>query len=368
MGVLLVLIRKEFTQIFRNSFIPKLIIVFPIMIMLLMPMIMTMDVKNVNVVVVDQDRSSLSRRIMSHIEASEYLRLAGMTDDFALAMKLTDSGEADAILQIPSDFERNLGTPAAGKISIMANAVNATKASLGLQYVLQTAAGAISGIMSENGMSVNANDFLTVDYRYNPTLDYRHYMIPALMIMLFILVCGFLPALSIVGEKEAGTMEQINVTPVSRLTFIFSKLIPYWLIGLFVLAIAMTTARLVYGLAPVGSIWLILLGAVLFILTISGFSLTVANFSDNSQQAIFVMFFFIMTFILMSGLLTPIDSMPSWAQKITVFLPPRYFVEIMRSVYLKGSTFVDLSLNYLALSIFALAFSLAATLSWRKRS
>ena len=131
---------------------------------------------------------------------------------------------------------------------------------------------------------------------------------------------------------------------------------------------AMLIAWLVYGLAPAGSIWLILLGSALFILTISGFSLTVANFSDNSQQAIFVMFFFIMIYMLMSGLLTPVDSMPLWAQKITYFLPPRYFVDIMRSVYLKASTFADLSLNYLALSVFALLFNIAAALSWRKRS
>lgn len=368
MRVLMVLIQKEFTQIFRNSFIPKLIFVFPVMVMLLLPMIMTMDVKNVKVAVVDLDRSSFSRRIISHIAASGYLSLAGTADDFAVAMRMTDEGLADAVLQIPAGFGRNFGTPAAEKIGVMANAVNATKASIGMQHVLQTAAGAISEIMAEDGIDGNANDFVTVTYRYNPTLDYRRYMIPALMIMLFILVCGFIPALSIVGEKEAGTIEQLNVTPAGRMTFILSKLIPYWLVGLFVLFAAMLIAWLVYGLAPAGSIWLILLGSALFILTISGFSLTVANFSDNSQQAIFVMFFFIMIFMLMSGLLTPVDSMPLWAQKITYFLPPRYFVDIMRSVYLKASTFADISLDYLALSVFALLFNIAAALSWRKRS
>ena len=188
------------------------------------------------------------------------------------------------------------------------------------------------------------------------------------MIILFILVCGFLPALSIVGEKESGTIEQINVTPVGRMTFTLSKLLPYWFIGLFVLTVAMIVAWLVYGLTPTGSIGLIYLGAALFILTISGFSLTISNFSETMQQTMFVMFFFVMIFMLMSGVLTPIDSMPDWAQKITIILPPRYFVEILRSVYLKGTTFVELWTNYLALGIFAVIFNSLAAITYKKQA
>ena len=193
-------------------------------------------------------------------------------------------------------------------------------------------------------------------------------MIPALMIILFILVCGFLPALSIVGEKESGTIEQINVTPVSRFTFTLAKLLPYWLIGLFVLTVAMCLAWAVYGLTPEGTVGSIYLGAMLFILTISGFSLTIANFSETMQQTMFVMFFFIMIFILMSGLLTPIDSMPAWARKITVVLPPRYFVEILRSVYLKGAALAELWSNYLALGIFAILFNTLAAVTYKKQA
>ncbi|MBQ2882971.1 MAG: ABC transporter permease, partial [Alphaproteobacteria bacterium] len=173
---------------------------------------------------------------------------------------------------------------------------------------------------------------------------------------------------SIVGEKENGSIEQINVTPISRFMFILSKLVPYWIIGLFVVTVAMLVARLVYGLAPVGSIGAIYFGALLFILTISGFSLTIANFSETMQQTMFVMFFFIMTFMLMSGLLTPIDSMPEWAQRFTLILPPRYFVEILRSVYLKGTTVAELWTNYAALGIFAIIFNTLAALTYKKQA
>jgi ABC-2 type transport system permease protein len=364
---LIVLLQKEFLQIRRNPFLPKMIIAFPIIIMLIMPLVMTMDVRNVNVVVVDLDRSTTSNRIVSHIEASEYLSLVGTTSEYHLAMDGLEQGDIDVIVQIPDHFERDMAVATPQKISIIANAVNATKGSMGTQYIIQTIARSLMEIRGERSPA-EQSELITVQNRFNPTLNYRHYMIPALMIMLFILICGFLPALSIVGEKESGTIEQINVTPISRLTFTLAKLIPYWIIGMFVLTVAMIVTWLVYGLAPVGSIGLIYFGAMLFILTISGFSLMIANFSDTMQQTMFVMFFFVVIFMLMSGLFTPIDSMPDWAQKITFVLPPRYFVDILRSLYLKGTTFIELWHNFAALGIFAVIFNTLAAVTYRKQA
>ena len=367
MRVFIVLVQKEFLQIRRNSFLPRLIIAFPILVMLLMPLIMTMDVRQVNVAVVDLDRSTTSRRIASHINASEYLTLAQTSSEYPLAMEVLEQGAVDVIVQIPDNFERDMTVATPERISITANAVNATKGGMGMQYVVQTIARTLAELRGEKSPA-KLSELVTIENRYNPTLNYRHYMIPALMIILFILICGFLPALSIVGEKESGTIEQINVTPISRFMFILSKLVPYWIIGLFVVTVAMLVARLVYGLAPVGSIGAIYFGALLFILTISGFSLTIANFSETMQQTMFVMFFFIMTFMLMSGLLTPIDSMPVWAQRFTLILPPRYFVEILRSVYLKGTTMAELWTNYAALGIFVIIFNTLAALTYKKQA
>lgn len=367
MRAFMVLLQKEFLQIRRNPFLPRLIIGFPILIMLIMPLVMTMDIRNVDVAIVDLDRSTASRRIASHIEASEYLSLTRVLSEFDLAMKSLEKGEVDVIVQIPDNFERDLAVAVPERISITANAVNATKGSMGTQFLVQTIARTLSELRGEKN-PVETTELITVQNRFNPTLNYRYYMIPALMIILFILICGFLPALSIVSEKENGTIEQINVTPVGRLTFTLAKLLPYWLIGLFVLTVAMCVARLVYGLAPVGIVGAIYLGAMLFILTISGFGLIIANFSDTMQQTMFVMFFFIMIFMLMSGLLTPIESMPEWAQKITVVLPPRYFVEILRSIYLKGTILAELWIDYLALGISALFFNTFAAVTYRKQT
>ena len=367
MRTFMVLFQKEFLQIRRNSFLPRLIIAFPILVMLIMPLIMTMDVRNVNVALVDLDRSTASRRMASHIEASEYLTLVQNTAEYPLAMKALEQGDVDVIVQIPDNFEHDMAVSVPKRISITANAVNATKGSMGMQYVIQTVAHTLTELYGERTPAV-VSELITVENRYNPTLNYRHYMIPALMIILFILICGFLPALSIVGEKESGTIEQINVTPVPRLTFILSKLVPYWIIGIFVVTVAMVVAWLVYGLTPAGSIGAIYLGAALFILTISGFSLTIANFSETMQQTMFVMFFFIMTFMLMSGLLTPIDSMPLWAQRFTLILPPRYMVEILRSVYLKGTAIGELWTSYCALTISAVIFNTLAAVTYKKQA
>lgn len=367
MRAFIVLLKKEFLQIRRNTFLPRLIIAFPILVMLLMPLIMTMDVRNVNVAVVDLDNSTTSHRFASHIDASEYLTLKDVSSEYSLAIEALEQGYVDVIVQIPNNFEHDMTTSTPEQISLMANAVNATKGGMGMQYVVQSVAHTLQELRSEKS-PIGLSELVTIENRYNPTLNYRHYMIPALMIILFILICGFLPALSIVGEKECGSIEQINVTPVSRLTFTLSKLVPYWIIGLFVMTIAMLVAWLVYNLVPVGSIAAIYLGALLFILTISGFSLTIANFSDTMQQTMFVMFFFIMIFMLMSGLLTPVDSMPLWAQRFTLILPPRYYVEILRSVYLKGATIAELWTNFAALGIFATIFNTLAALTYKKQA
>ena len=228
--------------------------------------------------------------------------------------------------------------------------------------------GYVAGPEIDRTLRSGRADPVVVENRYNPTLEYRNYMIPALMIMLLILLCGFLPALNLVGEKETGTIEQINVTPVSQFAFTLAKLIPYWAIGLGVLTLAMSLAWAVYGLVPVGSLGAVYLAAALFIFVMSGFGVIAANYSATMQQTMFGMFFFVMIFILMSGLLTPVESMPAWAQRITWFLPPRYFIGIMRAVYLKGATVADLRTDYAALALFAVLFNLWAALSYRKRS
>ena len=377
MSVLRTLIIKELRQFRRNPFLPKLVVGFPLAIVLILPWIANMDVKGVSVGIVDADRSDVSRRITSHVEASEYLRLHDLYADYPSALADLEDGHIDAILEIPNGFGHSLhATPK--RLSIWANGVNAMKGSLGSQYLMQTVMKALPTGSApaqpsfENSEIVNSpfsilhSPFSIVNY-YNPTMDYKHFMIPALMIMLMVMVGGFLPALNLVSEKELGTIEQINVTPVNRLTFTLSKLIPFWVICLLELALCMTLALLVYGLPVAGSVGAIFLAALLFIIVMSSIGVIIANLSDTMQQTMFLMLFVVLSFILLSGLMTPVESMPLWAQHFTRLLPPTYMVEIMRAVYLRGTTVAELSGSYLALAAFALTFATLASFTYRKR-
>ena len=364
--ILKALLKKEVTLMRHNPLIPRIIIAMPIMVMLVLPLVANLDVKNVNVAVVDNDRSQLSRRMIAVIDASEYLSVMTVTGSHEEAMKAIENGTADVLFTIPADYSRFIETGNA-VVDIEANGVNATKGMLGARYVSQSVAGTLKQLQIASGRKIDIPD-LSVINRYNPTLNFRNYLIPALMVILLIIICGFLPALNLVSEKETGTIEAMNVTPVSRFVFVLSKLIPFWIIGLIVVTVGMLIGRLVYGLSPVGNIGAIYLATILFSLVMSGLGVTIANRSSTMLQSIFIMFAFIMIFQLMSGLFTPIRSMPDWAQCITYAIPPRYFIEIMRSVYLKGSTIADLRFQYTILAAFAAFTCVLSAITYSKRS
>ena len=361
------LIEKEFKQLIRNSFLPRLILLFPCMIMIFMPWAMNLEVRNVSLNIVDNDHSVLSRRLVDKIAASTYFRLTALPDSYDEALRNVEAGDADVILEIPRYFERDCIGGNAAHVLIAANAVNGTKGGLGSTY--------LSNIVRDYASEAATTDIpasFTVDCRlstlnlYNPNLNYKLFMVPALMVMLLTLICGFLPALNIVGEKEAGTIEQINVTPVSKFTFILAKLLPYWLIGFIVLTICFILAWALYGIVPVGHFLIIYFFAVLFVLSMSGLGLVISNHSATMQQSMFVMWFCMLILILMSGLFTPISSMPGWAQVITVFNPLKYLMQVMRMVYLKGSGMVDLLPQLGALLLFALVLNIWAVRSFKK--
>lgn len=365
-NTLKILLKKEVALIRRNPIIPRLIVGMPILVMLIVPLVTTLDVKNVGVAVVDNDRTELSRRMVTDMDASEYLSVTGCYFSYNAAFRQIEEGKADVIVTIPQDYQKDLEGGGKPELNLKANGVNATKGTLGAQYVIRSMANTATSWLAEQGISLQLSEPASVNL-YNPTLDFRNYMIPALMVVLLIIICGFLPTLNLVSEKETGTIEAMNVTPVGRLEFVLSKLILYWVVGILVVTVGMLIGWLVYGLVPEGRVACIYLAAILFSLVMSGLGVFIANLSSTVLQSIFMTFAFIIVFQLMSGLFTPIASMPQWAQCITYAIPPRYFIEIMRSVYLKGATMADLWEQYAALSGFAILLCMVAALTYRKR-
>ncbi|MCI1742388.1 MAG: ABC transporter permease [Prevotella sp.] len=359
--ILTYLIQKEFIQIGHNKFLPKMILLFPVIIMCVIPWVTNLEVKNIYISIVDNDHSTLSQHLVDRIEASHYFKFGGMVPTYSEGLKRVEKSDADIIAVIPSHYERDLINGKSPQVFIAANAVNGTKGGIGSGYL----SNIVLQNISEYQMSTVRSPISTLDL-FNPHKDYKLYMIPALMAILIVLICGFMPALNIVGEKEAGTIEQINVTPVSKWSFILAKLIPYWIIAMFVMTVCFLLSWLVYDITPSGNIALLYLLAMLLALIFSGMGLIVSNYSDAMQQAMFVMWFIMVCMILLSGMFTPVNSMPDWAQDLTLLNPMRYFINAMRNVFVRGGGLSSIYLQTAALSGFAIIMDVWAVVSYKK--
>ena len=364
------LIRKEFLQIGRNAFLPKVFVVLPVVMLLVVPYAANQEVKNLKFCVVDNDRSQLSCRLIGRIDASSYFDLASVQRDYRSALECVDNGTVDVILEVPERFASDFVREGTAKVNVHANAVNGVKGALGQAYMANIISDFVSPPSSGRGMGTALVGVGGVEVRprflFNGRLDYRVFMVPGIIAMLLTLLIGFLPALNIVGEKEKGSIEQINVTPVSRRDFVLSKLVPYWVVGLFMLFWSMLWAYVFYGMEPTGSVGLTVLSSLLFFSIMSSLGLVVSNYSSTMRQAALLMFFFLVIFVLMSGLLTPIAGMPRWAQALTYVNPLRYYIECLRALYLKGATFADLGPQLGVMAAYSVAAWAAAVYGYRK--
>lgn len=351
-----------------------MVIALPFIAISVFPLVANMDVKNISLAVVDSDHSTISGKMEAKVASSGYFNVTGHFGTGSEALRSVESGSADIILEIPPKFEENLIREKSAGVMISANAVNGVKGGLGAAYLTSVISDYNVDMVSERAggiaSSARAGKRLSVFplFRFNPSLDYSRFMIPALMTMLLAMICGFLPALNIVGEKEKGTIEQLNVTPVGKLQFVLSKLIPYWVAGIISFMLSMLTAYLFYGMAPTGPIWVLILFSFVFILCFSGFGLVVSNYAANIQQAIFIMFFFVITMVFLSGLYTPFQNMPEWTQVIGRISPLKYYVQALRMLYLKGTGLSEMLVPLLLPLIgLALLFNTWALLGYRKK-
>lgn len=360
------LLEKEFKQFRRNKFLPKLVLFYPILMMVLMPWAANLEVKDIAISIVDLDHSAASNMLVNKISGSSYFSKILSPHNYQEAMNYIESQKSDIILEIPFNFERKLINSEQQQLYIAANAVDGVRGSIAGGY-LSTIVKEFTSEYTLVGVKRPQVQIMTQS-KYNPTMDYKLFMVPALIVILLTIVVGFLPALNIVAEKESGTIEQINVTPVDKFTFIIAKLILYWAIGFVVLTTTLLLSTFFYGIVPMSGYPRFYLLSYLFMIVISGLGLVISNHSATMQQAMFVMFFFALIMILMSGLFTPVASMPAWAQTITAVNPLKYFTDVMRMLFIKGSNLGQLVKEITILAGFALFFNFWAVLSYHKSS
>ncbi|MBK9335187.1 MAG: ABC transporter permease [Lewinellaceae bacterium] len=314
MRTVLFLVQKEFLQVFRNRVMLVLLLVMPVFQTLLLSFAANYEIKNLALAVVDHDLSPMSRRLVSSFSASGYFQVKQTSFAARAADQAMATDQVDLILEIPRNFERDLVRENRAAVSLTANAINATKAGLGMGYAQSILAAASSDGLGQVHLSTNQPNNLSTTHSnwYNPRLDYKTFMVPGILGVIVSLIICFLTALNIVREREVGTIEQLNVTPIRKWQFILGKLLPFWLLSLVMMTIGLTVGKLVFDIPMLGSLWLVFGYTVVFTPCMLGLGFLISNFSESQQQAMFTAWFFMVIFILMSGLFTPLDSMPRW--------------------------------------------------------
>lgn len=347
MKIILYIIKKEFKQIFRNKGMLPIIFILPVLQLVILSNAATYEIKNIQFGYVDTDNSSISRGLVEQFKASTYFNVSEKFSSEKEASQAMQLGEIDAYLNIPTHFERDLQKDKSNELGVFIDAIDGSAAGVIHVYITQITQNYNKNIVvdliqiSDNVQKPSSIDSIPL-FWYNETLNYKTFMVPGILVLLVTMITLFLSGMNIVREKEMGTLEQINVTPIRKSHFIIGKLFPFWVIGMGLLTIGLILAKVIFNTPMLGNLGLLYAYTSIYILVILGMGLFISNFTDTQQQAMFIAWFFIVIFILMSGLFTPIESMPKWAQILTEFNPIKYFVEIIRMVMLKGSGFVDI--------------------------
>ena len=362
------IIQKEFIQILGNKAMLPMMTVMPIIQLVVLSFAANSEVKNVNVALVDLDRSQFSRQLTGKLAAAERFTIV----DAPLANRLADeslqAGDADVVLTIPPNFERDFLKGNGAELQLLVNAINGQAATVGAGYLSSVIRGYNQELRLENGLPPGRGPRISLASTnwYNPELNYKFFMVPGILGELVIVLVILLTAMNIVREREIGTIEQINVTPIRSWQFIIGKMVPFLCIGMFLLTVGLTAGKLIFDVPIEGRLTTVFAYCFVNLIAVLGIGLLISNLVETQQQAMLIAFFFVMVFILTSGLFTPIESMPDWAQLLTIPNPVAHFVEVMRKVLLKGSGLADIAWNFRVTAVMAVVFNGLAVLTYRK--
>ena len=339
---ILTMLRKEFRSVFRDPRMRMVIFGVPVLQTLIFGYAVTMDVRHVRLVVIDRDSTPASRDLISRFTGSDYFDAVLATNDEAAARRAIDAADASAILQINAGFEADLKAAQPAPVQLIVDGSDSNTARLVLNYSSVIAAEYNNDVVLATALR-RAGTNLTppaVDLRprawFNENLESRNYFVPGVMAVLVMLISLMLTGMAIVREKEVGTIEQIMVTPIRPIEFILGKFAPFIVIG-FVDVVLVTIVGVFWFDIPIrGSFGLLLLGTACFLLSTLGIGLFISTVSSTQQQAMMTTFFFFFPAMLLSGFIYPIANMPRVVQWLTLFNPLRYFLVIIRGVFLKG--------------------------------
>lgn len=380
---ILILAWTEVLHVIRDRATLAQVLLIPFVQLLVLANAATFQIRDTPIYVVDEDHSSVSRGLVSRFAGSGDFRIAGASPSPALANEHLLAGDVTLVLTIPHDFERDVVRTRSGTVQLVVNAEKGMAAGIVQIYATRIMARyanelsleiepRLTAVASRPGESPPRPGAPRLDVQtrawFNPTLDYTHYMVPGILVALVTLVGTLLTAQNIAREKELGTLEQLNVTPITRGQFIAAKLLPFWVLAMFELAGGLVLGRVVFGVPILGNPLLLFAVSAIYLVAALGVGLWISAIVDTQQQAMFVTFFVMMIYLLMSGLFTPIDSMPRWVQIVAELNPVRHFVAISRAVLVKGAGLREIQTPFLALCAFAVVVFTLAVRQYSKRA
>lgn len=365
------IIRKEFIQFRRDKRMFVTSFIIPVMQLLLLGLAATLDVKEVAVVVCDQDHSPASRALVDRFAHNPNFRLVAQVDRAGDGAGFLDAGTARVALVIPPDFGQDLAAGRTAQVQALVDGSNANTANISLNYMAQLVGGYGRSVMLERqqrlGLQTLPMVVPEVRVWYNPELRSRWFMVPGVLAMLLMIITMVFTSLAIVREKEIGTLEQLNVTPLRPWQLVLGKLTPFTLIGLIDVGLVTAVAVFGFGIPLRGSLLVLYVLAGLFLLSSLGLGLLVSTFARTQQQAMMgSMFFVILPMMFLSGFIFPIENMPEPVQVITYAMPLRYFFVIIRGLFLKGVGWAELWDEAAALLLIGLVILALSILRFRK--
>ncbi|MFH2046399.1 MAG: ABC transporter permease [Pseudomonadota bacterium] len=366
------LVQKEFRQVFRDKAMLRIIFIVPLVQIVILGNAITTDVKNIKLVIQDQDKTPYSRELVLQFVHCGYFKTIGFEESYSKLSDYLSSGKANLAIVIPKHFQRHIVLNKKPDVQVLVDGVDGNYAGVALGYISDIMQNYQKRLIeSFPDLAFHVKNIHRVEteprFWYNPNLESKPYIVPGIIAIMLLIITMFLTSMGIVREKEIGTLEQLMVTPIRSYQLVLGKIIPFSILGIVVINIAMGFIYLIFGIAVKGSLLLMVFESMIFIISTIGLGVFISTIADTQQQALFLAWFTMICFILLSGFFIPIANMPHVIQKITLFNPLRYFIIILREIYLKGTTIKDLIPETLSLVTFGSCLFLAAIIRFKRK-
>jgi ABC-type multidrug transport system permease subunit len=372
---ILFLAQAEVLHIVRDRILLAQTLLVPMVQLIVLSNAATFEIRNTPIQIVDFDRTPASRGVVNHLAANGHFQIVDTTPSLDRVEERLLEGSITMAVVIPRNFEESLVKTGMASVQLSVNGEQGSAAGIVQAYatrVLTQYAASVTRPSQPGGPDRPGAAPPRIDVRtrsrYNPTLNYQYYMVPGILVALMTIIGSLLSAQNIAREKELGTLEQLNVTPITRGQFIIAKLLPFWVLGLIELSLGLLIGTLVFGIPVRGSLPLLYAVAAVYLAVAVGIGLWISALVDTQQQAMFVTFFIVNIYLLMSGLFTPIDSMAPWVQTVTLINPVRHFVAISRAILMKGAGPAEIAQPFLILIGTAILVLIIAVGQYRKRA